>query len=80
MFICFDFTRLNFFFRVLVKSILSSLFIFEQMFSQMIIFYVLYRAVKMEWIGRMNTTAALLEGGSDTAGTGELVSFNFLKN
>jgi len=31
------------------------------------------RAVKMEWIGRMNTTAALLEGGSDTAGTGELL-------
>jgi hypothetical protein len=30
----------------------------------------------MEWMGRMNATAALAQGGSDTAGTGELVSIN----
>ena len=29
-------------------------------------------------MGRMNATAALAQGGSDTAGTGELVSTNII--
>ena len=31
------------------------------------------KATIMRWMGRMNATAALLEGGKDDAGTGELV-------
>ena len=32
------------------------------------------RSVYMKWMGRMNSTIALEEGGSNTEGTGEMVS------